>query len=403
MQSFPSLPSNFLTNPLRDFLLKQSPKITRFFPATVQKLKLGNQKVKITNPISLTPYAGTVPCSAKCKFCCERLVRNNGELLPFQCAIEDGEYFQILKASLSQLSRIPTSFTMSGLEPTSNREWLIDCLRILRQHEQSNIGMVDSKYLYSNASGFALSSSGSRNRSRQRSTAIDLINSLVDWQPDRIDVSRHHYDPVVNQQIMQFRKGVQIQDQDVFQSTISDLKDLLPIRLDCVLQKDGIGDLDQCINYLNWAKKLGLKEVAFRSLAKLPTNSSLVRNQVFNYINNQQVPINQIVYQALKHRPKDWKLIQMKIGYYYYNLSLSYKNGMTATFEACDYDLLTKRQNSGIIYKLVLHPNGSLNASWDPTENILISKENVLSVTNPETFSTNRREHKFENVHRESN
>ncbi|KAJ6231758.1 hypothetical protein M0813_05489 [Anaeramoeba flamelloides] len=343
----------------------------------LQPSPFGGNKT-ITSPISLTPYAGSVRCTARCKFCSECLDKTNSDHPQNSYnIISSKQFFSCLTKSLKKLRNNKVILCLSGLEPTSNQEWLIDCLRSVRAIEEGDLETKPeffAKYLYSNCSGLAINGQF-LDQPRQKEVELRnrLVKELIKYEPTDVYISRHHYDETVNQRIMQYHSNVSIKHQHTFEKTMIDLNQKLPMRLDAVLQKSGISNISRCEDYLNWAIGMGIENVFFRNLAYF-NDDYVNKTNTSSYIANNRVNIDNLVSKCLGRH--NWTPISQKVGYYYFCLKFNYKNKISATFEISDYGVLENKHNTNTIYKLILYPNGNLTSDWYPEKNVQVSLKN---------------------------
>ena len=212
---------------------------------------------------------------------------------------------------------------------------------------------------YTNAAGLA-----------EKSLRNLIIDGLLKFGFDRIEVSRHHFDSNINQAIMNFRKYEKIMESDVFESVIKILNNQLPVTLVCIIQRDGISSYDQIENYLEWARRLGVSKVIFRELCDVPI--SYKNNRTFIKINLERKGIEKIVQSWLEK--KGAKINYFINGYYFWNANFTY-NRTEVVFERSDYSTMNRNHSSDTIHKLVFFPNGNLCSGWEPYKQVLYSAE----------------------------
>ena len=323
-------------------------------------LVVGGQSRRFVLPITLTPFASVAPCSARCVFCSETLIPVDATELSASLRPR-ADYVQAFRAALAQLRPLPMGISLSGLEATDNVPWLSSVLDCLTAHESGG-GKLLEKVLYSNGAGLASPDDGQT-----------LIDRLVRFGLDRVELSRHHEEAEANQHIMRFRDEVLVRRQQAFEQVIADVRDKLHLRLVCVVQREGVDALERVRRYLDWARDHGITDVVFRELSRL--GDSYRPNPTFARIQATRVRIDdllQAVWPAARTASPDFVLTGGKQGYYYWNLRFRYRDAMDVTFETSDYDVMKRRHHSSAIYKLVFHANGALCGDWDPTKDILI-------------------------------
>ena len=300
------------------------------------------------NQLSITPYIYNA-CSANCQFCSEKLVRGGSITV---CNGICNDYADKFERILNRVKTTPLFLSLSGKEPTESKEQLRIILEVVRKFQQEG-GLVTDKVMYSNLSGFAKDFDG-------------LVDVIKNQDLTRIECSRHHFDEEKNQWIVKFKKyngDVEpIKRNDVFAGVVKRLNKIVPVKLVCVLQKAGVGKVEEIIEYLNFAKEMGVTDVVFRELAMFGDCVELGRTQ--KYIVDNRVELMDLLI-AL---PTDkFKINNIVKGYYYF--SFGYKFGdMNVNFEMSDYEEMIKYHNdmdADKIYKLIYYPNGILCKDWN--------------------------------------
>lgn len=308
-------------------------------------------------PVTFTPFASSRPCTARCVFCSETLVHEEARRL--SASLRPGpRYFEGLARALRALEGLPLGLSLSGLEATDDADWLLGVLALLSAHAARS--PVTERVLYSNGSGLALETTGAR-----------LLPRLRDFALDRVELSRHHPGQAENDAIMRFRPGVAVRERRVFEATVREALGFVPVRLVCVLQRGGVQDLAGCREYLRWARALGVRDVVFRELSRLP--DSYRPNRSFRVIRDGRVALEDLLDELWPEGglSPGFAPRALTAGYYYWNLRLSFGD-VEVTFETSDYREMKSRHGSGVVHKLVFHANGNLCADWDPDREVLL-------------------------------
>lgn len=354
----PALPSGPLWQQpvLRDCIDWQLPIVGRL-PALDQaerwvELSLGGKRHRFVQPITFTPYASSRPCSARCQFCSENLRSEYPGPAAAQLRPAD-DYFQGLSAALTQLTQLPMSWSLSGLENTDDLDWLFRLLAVLSAAESGGVA-VESRVMYSNLAGFG----GSR--------SDDLIAALHSFGLHWIEVSRHHHQAERNQRIMRFRDAVPVASNDAFEMALRRIGGVLYFKMVCVVQRGGVDDVAQVLAYLDWALSLGAGQVVFRELARMDGDYRI--NRTARYIAEQRIDVGSLLAACLQHPEfrARWQPRRGTRGYYFSNLVLGDDGGREIVFEAADYGDMHQRHDSERVYKLIYFANGELSADWQP-------------------------------------
>lgn len=288
--------------------------------------------------ISFTPYIYNV-CSANCKFCSEKLVRDGNVMV---CGDLVGDYRLRLLDVLEQVKKKPLFLSLSGKEPTESPQQLETILQCANLYDN-----IIDKVMYTNLSGFE--------RNFQR-----LRDAIVDGGLTRIECSRHHYDENVNQTIMNFRNKYQIKTNECFENTVRQLLPLVDLKMVCVIQKTGVKNYDDIVKYIQFARNIGVKNLVFRELAMF--DDCIDDGVTAKYIEENRVEIMEIL-QALDKEA--FQLMNITKGYYYFSFGYKYQGEMNVSFEMSDYEEMISKHYGDKIYKLILYPNGKLCTDWN--------------------------------------
>jgi hypothetical protein len=313
---------------------------------------------RVAQPVTFTPYAATQPCSARCRFCSENLrVREAGRAAS---QLRPGpNYFADLSRALEAMSGLPIDYSLSGLEMTDDGDWFRELTAALHDHARRS--PVSESVLYTNGAGLA-----------DPARRADTLRALASLPSPAIEWSRHHFDATANDRIMRFRPDNRAAHARDFEDAVRETKDVLPVRLVCVVQKGGIDSATGLLRYLSWAKTLGVDTVIFRELSQL--DDSYVRNATWRYVDAARCTMPGLLADVLANGGFDagFTAGRATLGYYFWNLRGRF-DGMNVVFEASDYARMHARHRSQRVYKLVLHANGNLCAGWNPDRDVLLA------------------------------
>ena len=316
-------------------------------------------------PVTFTPFASVKPCSARCIFCSETLKPVDNRIL--SASLRPGpRYFQGLEKVLSMLGGLPLGFSLSGLESTDDPKWLFQVLDRLQSFAEQG-GRVSERVLYTNGAGFCSPGTGE-----------DLVARLQEFSLTRVELSRHHYQENKNNQIMRFRAGQAIGGQSSFERVVGKIQASLPLRLVCLIQKNGIQNLEGIRCYLKWAESLGIRDVVFREFSRMGENYK--PNRTFERIEAGRVFLEELLNQVWPSGAgpvSDFHPLEITAGYYYWNLSMVWQKRVKVTFETSDYREMKQRHRSAVVHKLIYHANGNLCADWDPEKQVLLRTAEV--------------------------
>jgi len=291
-------------------------------------------------------------CNADCKFCVAQLRFENRAMVFKKDRIKDDtEFFNRIEAVLEYLKPINPSISITGGEPT-------------KSHRLPKLLAIINKYGYRKR---IITTNGSGLLDKMDGKTV--LQHIIENKFAHINISKSHYIEEENKKIMRYDNGYCSNEDLETIATISLANGLRP-RMSCILVKEGISNLSQMIDYMEFYKKLGIDNIIFRELMDFDKEEMINREKIeYNFDN--KVELNKI----WKDVDKDKRFIPLRnlIGYYYYVEVYKFKN-IDMVSESADlvklYD--EKKKHKGIVYEIILHPNGNLNGSWVDNEDILL-------------------------------
>lgn len=317
----------------------------------------GRRVLRAALPLTLTPYAATGPCTARCVFCSENLRRTGSGRHASQLR-PDADYFAGLRRALHALDGLPLGVSLSGLEPTADPAWFLQLLQVLQQHEACARLPFAEKILYTN--GTALGDSATRDT---------LLAALRAFGLQRIEWSRHSHRQHANDSIMRFRPEVAVARQHEVEQALQATVAQLPVRLVCLVQRGGIDTSVRVRDYLQWAADQGVHEVVFREFARV--DAGYHPSTTWQMLQRRRVRVEALV-RRLLGSPHGLQPVALTEGYYFWGLDLQWQGRMQVRFEASDYARLDQCHAGDVVYKLVYHANGRLCADWDPHTRVVL-------------------------------
>lgn len=317
--------------------------------------RLAGREHLFAQPLTLTPYAASAPCSARCHFCSENLRRLDGAP-PAALLRPDAQYFAGLRQVLGELRGLPRSYSLSGLEASDDADWLLQLLACLS--DPADLPDVEQRVLYSNGAGLAAI------RGAELLTALERFG--LSW----LELSRHHHAAEANQRIMRFRPGLAVAGAEDFRGLVRDAAGRFPVQLVCLLQRGGIDSPKGVARYLDWAAGLGVSGVIFRELSRL--DEGYAANATARYLAERRVALEPLLQACVDDRALGLAPQALTDGYYFWNLRLRHRSGLQVVFECSDYRVMHRRHAEGRVYKLVYFANGQLCAGWQPSRDVLL-------------------------------
>lgn len=325
-----------------------------FEPRAPVEMRLRGEVWRLRPGLTFTPYANPTRCNASCAFCSEELKRRDASRLTAEWVIDDHQrYFSALNRAWSELRGFSMGLSLSGLEATTDPQWLLALLDLVRQHD----ALLSTRVLYTNGSGLV--------------RHPHLVDALAETQFDRIELSRCHFDADINQQIMRFRRGEPIWRREAFEELLPTLNQRIPVKLSCILNKIGVCSVEDVEAYIEQARALGVEQVVFRELSAL--GDAYEMNRTHRWIDEHRVSVRglmDVVWPSGTKPRQGWTLQGVTSGYYYYNEVYLYR-GVRVILEASSYTAHHTAVQSGVLQKLVFHSNGDLCGDWVPNAMVI--------------------------------
>ena len=291
-------------------------------------------------------------CNADCKFCVAQLrYENQGMIYKKKKIDDDEEYYRRLDEILTKIEPLNVSVSLTGGEPTASPK-LIKVLELLEKHH------IRKRTITTNGSMLLNEINGKK-----------IIDYLIDYHMDHLNISKTHYDEEINKKIMHYSKGY-CSNEDLEKIIPYALSKGLRPRLSCLLLKDGIHTIDDIANYISFYEKYGIDNVIFRELMDYD-EKTMSNIEKMLYCKCNKIRLND-VWPKLE-KDKRFKKYKNLLGYYYY-VEMYYYNDVVVCSESADLKVQSKEkgEHENIVYEMVIHPNGNLCGSWVDNEDILM-------------------------------
>jgi molybdenum cofactor biosynthesis enzyme MoaA len=197
----------------------------------------------------------TFGCGHDCKFCMTDIRYKPNEANTIT-------YLKRFKKSLNRYYRFGgRKVLITGGEPTKAMERILGMLEEAQRYE------LDLIVLYTNGSRL-LETYEYRGKTKK------IVEHLYDAGLRHINISVHHYDPKKRQRLLNSDEGVC----DIVEVAREvNKRDEMCIRLNCTLMRDYIGDVRGVIDYIGFAKRIGVTDVYFRDLFHLENRALSIR------------------------------------------------------------------------------------------------------------------------------
>ncbi len=321
--------------------------------------RINNNDYLIYGNVNLSIFVSSY-CNARCPFCVAELRYFHEGFNYIKPKIKDtSEYFDRLKFMLKTIKPLNPSVSLTGGEPTLDPK-LPRTIEILAEHN------VRKRTITTNGSGLLKKIEGGNHT---------ILDKLISYELQHLNISRAHYDESINNKIMKLENP---------SFSNSELKDVITIakennirpRLSCILLKDNINSLDKMVEYMDWAESIGVDNVVFRQLMKFD-EKTVKPGKIPNFCNSQSADLIPI-WEKIDN-DKRFSFINQVLGYYYYVEVFKYKT-IDMVSERADLRLIKEEKEKSmiktngipIIYELVFHPNGYLCGSWREWEDLII-------------------------------
>ncbi|WP_438034605.1 radical SAM protein [Sorangium sp. So ce204] len=315
------------------------------------RFDLWGQPIEVYRNANFSIYSRQA-CNAKCHFCVEELrPASRGRSLSVQKTVEDddGRYFDAMAASLEALRPLDPTISVTGGEPSHDPR-LPRILALGQAHRGRK------RTLTTNGSGLLQQREGKR-----------VIDWIVDTGIQHLNISRAHPDHERNARLMVMKDGLRADElrSVVAAATAGGTR----VRLSCVLLDGQIDAVEPIVDYLRFARSLGVDNVIFRQLMKTDP-AAVVENHVVKYSDRARVRLEPLL-DALSADAR-FSFERQIVGYYYYVEVFRFED-MDVVFEEADLAQLeeTKRSGPGIVHELIFHPNARLASTWQPWDGVL--------------------------------
>ncbi|TBR17266.1 radical SAM protein [bacterium] len=315
------------------------------------ELDLWGRRTRVYANANLSVYSGQT-CNARCSFCVEELrPASRGRALAQQRRVEpdDGAYFAALEESLRALKPLDPTVSVTGGEASLDPR----LPRILKTLAAAG---GRKRTMTTNGSGLL-----------ERREGRTVLEWATTTGLKHLNVSRAHPDQSRNERLMRFTAAP---GPDALRRIAREAKasGTRP-RLSCVLLNGEVDSLEGVVEYLAFARSVGVDNVIFRQLMRTDP-ASAARDPVVLYSDARRARLEPLL-DAVSADPR-FSFVRQVVGYYYY-VEVWRHAGMDVVFEEADLARLeaTKREDPGLVHELVFHPDGALASTWQPWDGVL--------------------------------
>lgn len=278
-------------------------------------------------------------CNANCPFCIEKDSCKNNE-------VNTLNYVHKLDKALIELNKkdIHPSVTITGGEPCADKLKLNAILKTLYKNNVKKFNLNTNGILIDN----------------------EIIDMIKTNNIPYINISLHHYDLNKNKFFFGGKSITYQQLKFIIDNLGGTYYDKTRIRLQCVMMKNGIDSIEEIKKYTNFAKSLGLDNVAFRGLSKLKTSIEI--NELHKFCDKYSFDIFNILNKL--QNDDEFKFNCQNISDHYMYEDWIF-NGVDIHFAYSDMDILEKREkkelkdNIKYAREFVIYEDGSFCGGWN--------------------------------------
>lgn len=290
-------------------------------------------------------------CNADCKFCVAQLRYANKNLAFCKGHIDGDNYLKRLDEVLKIVRPLDPSVSITGGEPTLS-PILTDVLQMVDSYN------FRKRTITSNGSGLFNIQNGS-----------PIIDNLIKYKWDHLNISRAHYNDDMNRKIMRFNTEKEYCTMEQIGDILTHIKDTnLKHRISCLLLKEGINSVAEIKNYVDFYSRLGANNYIFREL--MDYDHKACNSEKLEYINANKIKLNDI-WNDFEKFPEFDPYLNI-LGYYYYVEIYKYLGNTIASESAnLEQQYAEKAKNPDMVYEMVFHTNGNLCGSWIDQDEVL--------------------------------
>lgn len=303
----------------------------------IKCLNIGNREYKYYSNAQMSIYVDKM-CNGSCWFCMNKYEKRFCEAQN----INDKEYFDNIENVLNILKDENIRITITGGEPTKSKR-LIKLIKLIKEKGYRT-------------RTFATNGTGLFDRYENKTVLAHLVENEI---LNNINISRMVIDDNQNRKIMNIN-----QTNDIIRRIFNFGKiNGMDMRLSCNLQKSGVQDLKDILEFNDFYDKLGVETIMFRELIPLSDASDFYQGNL--------VKIDSIFAEIDKN--KDFKYLKSLDGMYYVVKVYRYKNKLVKCYQE-KKDIGIKIDNN-IIREFVFYPDGNLDSGWNKQNSTIISNE----------------------------
>lgn len=193
-----------------------------------------------------------------------------------------------------------------------------------------------------------------------------LVERINSSSVQHINLSRHHYNEDLNHDIMHLKP---YSSNETFWGNLRNINPRIDVRLQCNLIGGYIDSYDKVMNFIEWSRDHGIKNLAFAQLTPLP-KEDMYRQEIIDYVSKRQVDVNSIIECAETNSHFVFEKYRGGVACYYE--VWRYKGDTTVLFKFSDNKYLSMAdRKERYLPDLVVHTDGVLCGSWNRNLKVL--------------------------------
>lgn len=303
---------------------------------SIKNININNKNYSYYSNAQMSIHVNKL-CNGSCWFC----MSNYEKRFQDSKDIDDESYFKNLEKVLCTLKNKNIPITITGGEPTiSNR--LVKIMRMIKEKGYKT-------------RTFSTNGTGLFNRYENKTIVAHLLeNGIV----NNINISRMVIDDNKNKQIMNIN-----QTNDLIRRIFNFGKiNGMDMRLSCNLQKNGVKNLNDILEFNSFYDSLGIDTIMFRELIPLKDAPNSYKDNI--------IKINSIFEEIANN--KEFKHLRTLDGMYYIVNVYRYKNKLVKCYqEKKDIGI---KVDDNIIREFVFYPDGNLDSGWNKHNGVILKK-----------------------------
>lgn len=211
-----------------------------------------------------------------------------------------------------------------------------------------------------------ITTNGSKLLTKVSGSSDTVLDTLMKYKWNHLNISRAAYDDALNRQIMKYNVDNDYCTMEMLRDILSETNasEYCKNRLSCVLLKESVGTVPEIKRYIEYYKEnCNANNFIFREL--MDYDKRAINTDKMAYCDTNKVKLYDIWHGF--EGDADFTPYLNILGYYYYvEIYKLYNNEITVASETADLNIqdMEKKKHDDIVYEMVIHPNGTLSSGW---------------------------------------